>query len=116
MIVKYRGEEVSREDLLHISNNYILTKHAKERIDTRNKNIDIGNALRNPLIAYFNTDGSINVAITPYEYFVVATDSFPYKIITYKEQSWYSIDVYEKRKMTQEGYSRKTENNRKISW
>lgn len=106
MIVKHRGQEVLKEDLLHISNNYILTNHAKERIEARNKSINIQEAIRNPLLAYFNTDGSINVAITPYEYFVIATDEFPYKIITYKEQSWYGINIYEKQQMARNGFKR----------
>lgn len=107
MIVKHRGQEVLKEDLIHISNNYILTRHAEERINSRNKDIDIRETIRNPLLAYFNTDGSINIAITPYEYLVIATDEFPYKIITYKEQSWYGIDIYEKQQMAKNGFARK---------
>lgn len=107
MIIKHRGQEVPKQDLIHISNNFILTKHAEERIQARNKTIEIKEAIRNPLIAYFNTDGSINVAITPYEYFVIATDRFPYRIVTYKEQSWYGIDVYQKQEMAKRGFDRK---------
>lgn len=107
MVVQNRGQKVLKEDLIHISNNYIITKHARERINSRNKDINLTEAIRNPLLAYFNTDGSINIAITPYEYFVIATDTFPYKVVTYKEQSWYGIDIYAKREMAKNGIGRK---------
>jgi hypothetical protein len=105
--VKYRGEEVSKEDLLYISENYILSHHAQEMIEKRHKDIDVTESIKNPMLAYFNTDGTINCAINEYEYFVISTERVPYKVITFKEKSWYSITIFEKQNMAKDGFDRK---------
>lgn len=107
MEVKHRGQLLTAEELKEISENYVLTKHAQERIKTRYPKLDIVHTINNPLIAYFNTDGSVNVALTKFEYLVIATDCNPYKVITFKEKSHYNNDIYKKRKMAQNGYGRK---------
>ena len=107
IVVKYRGEEVPKKDLNYISNNYILTRHAKEMIDKRHSNVNVVESIRTPMIAYFNTDGSINCAINEDEYFVIATDAFPFRVVTFKEKSWYGKNVLEKREMAMNGYDRK---------
>lgn len=105
--VKYRGEEVPKEDLEYIADNYILTRHANEMICKRHEGIDIVESIKHPMIAYFNTDGSINCAVNEDEYFVIATDVFPFRIVTFKEKSWYGKNVFEKRKMAMDGFDRK---------
>lgn len=105
--VKYRGEEVSQETLMYISDNYFVTLHAQEMIQKRHSDIDITESIRNPMIAYFNTDGSINCAVNKDEYFVIATDRLPFPIVTFKEKSWHGKDVFEKRQMAIDGFDRK---------
>ena len=105
--IKYRGEEVSKEELNYISENYILTRHAQEMIEKRHSDISVKESIQNPMIAYFNTDGSINCAINRDEYFVIATDCNPFRIVTFKEKSWYGKDVLEKREMAKNGFDRK---------
>ena len=105
--IGHRGELVDSDELYYISNNYVLSNHAKEMIQKRNKDVDVVESIRNPILAYYNTDGTINCAINDYEYFVIATDRFPFRIITFKEKSWYSINIFEKRKMAQDGFDRK---------
>jgi hypothetical protein len=99
--IKHRGQEVPKDELMFISNNYILTQHAIEKIQDRHSGIDVTESIRNPMIAYYNTDGSINCAINRDEYFVIATDKFPFRIVTFKEKSWYGKDV-KKKEMTDE--------------
>lgn len=106
MIVKHRGEEVLKEDLIHIANNFELSRHAQEQIAIRHPNINVKESILNPMLAYFNTDGTINCAINNFEYLVIATDRFPYKVITFKEKSWYSKDIYEKQQMAKDGFAR----------
>ena len=105
--VKYRGEEVPQETLNYISENYILTKHATEMIQKRHEGIDVTESIKNPILAYFNTDGSINCAINEYEYFVIGTDCFPFRVITFKEKSWYCKNIFEKQSMAKDGFDRK---------
>lgn len=106
MNVKYRGELVLKEDLRHIADNYILTKHAKQKILERHPDLNVRDSILNNVIAYYNTDGSINCAINEYEYLVIGTDRKPYRIITFKEKSWNSINIFEKQRLAQCGFSR----------
>lgn len=63
--------------------------------------------IRVRLLAYFNTDGSVNIAINGFEYLVVSLDRFPYRVVTFKEKSHNGIDIYSKRCLAQMGYCRK---------
>lgn len=105
--VRHRGQLLKRNELDEIANNYILTKHAKEMIDKRCPNLNIKYSIQNPILAYFNTDGSVNIAISDFEYLVVVLDKFPYKVITFKEKSHNGIDIFFKRRLAQTGYCRK---------
>ncbi len=105
--IRHRGQLLKWYELYEIANNYILTRHAREKIAERCPNLNIHNAIRYPVIAYFNTDGSVNIALNSYEYLVVSLDRKPYPIITFKERSLNGIDIYEKRDMAQDGYCRK---------
>lgn len=106
MTVKYHGELLTTAELKEIANNVVLTFHAKERIAERFPDLNVYKAIMNPLIAYFNTDGSINIALNSFEYLVIATDRKPYRVITYKEKSHNNIDIFTKRQMAMQGKGR----------
>lgn len=106
--VRHRGQLLNHNELNEIANNYILTKHAKEMIEKRCPNLNIEHSIRHPLLAYFNTDGSANIAINNFEYLVVVFNKYPYRIVTFKEKSHNGIDVYYKRYLAQMGYCRKS--------
>lgn len=106
MTIKYKGENVLQKDLIDIAEHFTLSFHARERIDERHPGLDIKNAILNSVLAYFNTDGTINCAINQYEYFVIATDKFPYKVITFKEKSWNSKTIFDKQRYARLGYAR----------
>ena len=107
MTRKFRGELLTTEELKEIAENFVLTKHAEQRITERFAELNIEKAILNPLIAYFNTDGSINIALNTFEYLVIGTDQTPYRVITFKEKSHNNIDIFTKRKMAMQGKSRK---------
>ena len=100
-----RGEELTKEELQEIADNFILSNHAKEKIAERHPNVNIKEIILNPIIAYYNTDQSINIALNEYEYLVIAPNS--YTVITFKEKSWYSKTVFDKQDMAKNGYDRK---------
>lgn len=100
-----RGENLTKEELQEIADNFILSTHAKNMIKKRNPNANIKEIILNPIIAYYNTDKSINIALNEYEYLVVAPNS--YVIVTFKEKSWYSKTVFDKQDMARNGYDRK---------
>ena len=100
-----RGENLTKEELKEIADNFILTVHAKEKIAERHPNTNIKEIILNPVVAYYNTDKSINIALNEYEYIVIAPDN--YKVITFKEKSWYNKTVFDKRDMARNGYDRK---------
>jgi hypothetical protein len=106
MTVKYRGELLTTEELKEIAENFILSKHAEQRITERNPELDVRKAILKPLLAYFNTDGSVNIALNGFEYLVVATNYKPYKVVTYKEKSHNNIDIVAKREMAMQGIGR----------
>ena len=105
--VRHRGQRLNTSELEEIANNYIITKHAKERIHNRFPELNVTKAIKEPLLAYFNTDGSVNIALNEFEYLVVGTDRIPYPIITFKEKSHNNITIFEKQEMAQNGYNRK---------
>lgn len=101
-----RGQELTVEELSEIAEHLILSKHAEQRITERYPEINIHKAILHPLLAYFNTDGTINIALNGYEYMVVAVKSYGCKVITLKEKSLNNIDIFTKRDMAIRGYSR----------
>ena len=100
-----RGQELTAEELREIAEHFVLTKHARQRIAERYPDIDIRKAIIHPLLAYYNTDGSINIALNSFEYIVIAPDS--YSVITFKEKSLNNIDIFAKRELAIKGYGRK---------
>lgn len=105
----HKGELLNDNELKEVAENFILSKHAEQRIAERYPNIDIKKAILHPVIAYYNTDKSINIAINGYEYIVVAP--FTYKVITFKEKSFNAIDIFAKRELAQKGIGRRTKLN-----
>ena len=118
------GEEISNDVLTHIKNNFFISRHAQEQLQSRSNllstNYDgtinfsktkrlINDAIDKNILAYFNTDGSVNIAIGDYEYFVFCynEDRDNWTMVTYKEPSWYGISIQQKRKMAIDGFDRK---------
>ena len=94
------GQPLKREELEQISKNYIITKHAFQRMKERGlKPSEIPVILRNPYSSFVNTDGSVNVAKDSNHYLVFAKDRKNpegWVIITYKEQSKHNISFERK--------------------
>lgn len=107
MIVKYNGELLTKKELKIISNNFVLSRHAKERLFERFPNINIKECIRNSILAYWNTDGTINIALDMFNYIVLVQKELKFLIITFKEKSLNNIDIFTKRKLALSGYSRK---------
>ena len=99
-----KGELLTAEELQDIAEHYILSKHAEQRITERHPDIDVKKAILNPVLAYYNTDRSINIAINGYEYIVIAP--YEYKVITFKEKSLNGIDIFAKRELAMQGKKR----------
>jgi hypothetical protein len=91
-------------ELKEIAENFTLSRHASERIAERHSDIDIRQSILNPVLAYYNTDKSVNIAINEYEYLVVAP--YTYKVITFKEKSHNNINIFAKRELAKQGKKR----------
>lgn len=102
------GENLTREELKEIENNLIITKHAKERIIERNSSVkEVYDTIREPYIAYFNTDGSINIALNNWQCYIIARSKYEenkYVLLTYKDDVWLSMK--KKQELARKGYSR----------
>lgn len=132
-LINKKGEEVSKEFISGILSNLKLSRHSikemRERtsfvnlvvdreetfndgthmVDFRATMRNIRNAVDGYVLAYINTDGSINVALSDYDYFVFAYDENEDKwiLVTFKEKSWYDKSIREKQKMAKAGFARK---------
>lgn len=106
--IRYRGEELTDEELMEIYNNLHITNHARERLNSRIP-VDLKQLFESPLIAYFNTDGSVNVAYDVYNYLVVKYNEHydRWSALTWKEKSWNNKTVFDKQNMAKCGYGRK---------
>lgn len=102
-----RGEELTKEELEEIYYHLYITKHARERLKLRNSNIkQVLETIKNPYLAYFNTDGSINIAPNEWQCYVLAKNNYGnYSLITYKEEVWLSMT--EKQNLAKKGIDRK---------
>lgn len=122
------GKKISQSVLEHILSNFYLWKHSIEKLKQRSdlvveKNGEINKFLtkknivedirNNMILAYYNTDGSVNIAVDDYIYYVFEyqdeNSQHPDKwlLYTYKEPSWYGIDIYEKQQLAIKGVDRK---------
>lgn len=103
-----RGQELTKSELLEIRNNLIISKHARERLVQRNDSIKhFMETLEKPFLAYFNTDGSINIAPNNWQCYIVSRGKFDkdkFVLVTYKEEVW--VSMKNKQKMAQKGIDR----------
>lgn len=101
------GQKVDEFTLNRIADNYVVSYHASTRINQRNKNLNIKELIRNPFLAYYNTDGSINIAKDRYNYLVVVRRETDFLIVTYKEHSYNSNhDIFYKQQLALKGIKR----------
>lgn len=127
---KKKGKIVEYDVFNHILENFYLWKHSVTQLGKRSNLIVRGtngklnnkktkeNIVRdiktNRILAYYNTDGSVNIAVSKFNYYVFIyqedSDNEHIKgkwlLCTYKEPSWNGIDIFKKRKMAEEGYDR----------
>lgn len=124
------GRILSRKELRVILHNFYCTRHVIERLNARKKNLIMYNIKggvdflitkeniiedieNNCILAYYNTDGSVNVAIDEFNYYVFEPTRdntyFPYvwTLITFKEPSDNNITIYEKWGLAKVNYDRK---------
>lgn len=79
------GKKVNKFTLKRIADNYVVSYHASTRLNRRNKNLNIEELIRNPYLAYYNTDGSISIA-KDNKYLVVVPRETDFLIVTYIER------------------------------
>lgn len=117
--LKYSGELLNQNEINEILGNYRISKHAIERLNERSNilvenyrgvdfistKINIRNDICNNLyLAYFNKDGSVNIAIDKFNYYVFKLlDNGCWLLQTFKEKSWNNITIDDKRKLAQKG-------------
>ena len=106
----HQGQSLTREELKEIANNLKITYHARTRIQERTKknftDNEIKSIILNPVCAYFNTNGMINIAHNRYDHFIIAINekTKTYDVVTYKIHSNNGIDIFQKRKYALMGY------------
>lgn len=112
MEIKHRGENLTREELREIANNFHISFHCRQRLEEKG-HVDVKQLILNPMVAYFNTDGSVNIASDRWHYLVAAysEDYGNWNIITWKNNSWYDQDVYDKQNLAKRGIARKENGN-----
>jgi predicted secreted hydrolase len=120
---KLHGQNISSEVYQDIKDNYFISKHAQEQLEKRSDLLvklpdgrinftatkrNINQAMDDYVVAYYNTDGSVNIALNDYNYFVFAwnEERYSWTMITYKEMSWFSITIWDKQKMAIDGFDR----------
>lgn len=104
-----RGENLIKTELQEIANNYYITPHAIQRMSERGLDKrSIKDIILNPLVAYFNTDGSINIAKDEFHYLVIKYNGYfkNYQIITYKEPSLNGKNIFQKQELATKGIHR----------
>lgn len=133
-LISRSGEEINREFINQIITNFYITRHAlkevRERtefksfvvniegktfsdgtpmVDFRETIFNIRDAIRDYTLAYINTDGSVNIALSDYDYFVFEYDDIrgQWILVTWKEKSWNAITIQEKLQMAKNGFARK---------
>ena len=125
-LIKNAGKLVDIKFVENIINNLSFSEHSLERMKKRTTKVklydnDVNKIKQNILdsmkdrygllkitLAYINTDGSVNVAITPYDYYVfdLSNDEKSWVLVTFKEKSYNDISIFEKLKLAQKGIGR----------
>ena len=118
------GKEVSQETIDDIKTYFTITKHAIGRLEERTKMVvrfeggainynetvkNIKYKINHRILAYYNTDGTINIAINKYNYFVFSKneENNHWVLVTFKEKSYNENDIFYKRRLAEIGYDRK---------
>ena len=127
------GQDVNKDFIDSILSNVRLSRHSIEEMRVRTSFVNlvvdkdetfedgtpkvdfaktienIKSAISKYVLAYINTDGSINVALSDYDYFVFAynEERENWTLVTFKEKSWYDKTIWEKRQMALNGFDRK---------
>lgn len=101
---------ISRKKIEHIAHNYILSKHAKERLLQRCKKFNVKQMILNSPFWWRNTDGLINIATDPYHYFVVGEVDNKFIIVTYQGKSINGYTVLDKFALAYMGVDRANKN------
>jgi len=99
----HNGELLLPTELEEISKNFRLSYHVENQLRDRGISLDLAPLFKNPFLAYYNTDGSINIARNDYEYFVVAKGDDCFVVVTFKEKSINGFTVTDKRNFALEG-------------
>jgi hypothetical protein len=99
------GMLLTQKELNLIADNYILSQHAQQRYQQRMYNVNLQKSIKHCLLAYYNTDGTVNIAFDRFTYLVVNPKTF--KVITIKEKSLNDIDIFTKRDMAIQGKHRR---------
>lgn len=89
-----RGQNLYQKELKEIADNFYFTIHGSGRIIERKglSHEDLKAKILNPFLAYFNTDGSINVAPSEFEcYIFCKCEDGRYCMVTYKERTYTSM-------------------------
>ena len=98
------GQILTQKELNIIAKEYKLSHHAQQRYEQRMYNVNLYKAIKHCLVAYYNTDGTINIAFDRFTYIVV--DPATFIVITIKEKSHNNIDIWHKLDMAKNGKDR----------
>ena len=104
MTVKYKGELLTAEELQEVAENLIISKHAKQRIEERHPTLDVYKTILNPVIAFFNVDGTIYIGINKWEHLIIDVKSYGCKLVTLKQRSFTDVTIFDKREMAVAGH------------
>lgn len=106
--LRFNGEELTEGELQEIHSKLQFTNHVIERLNER-QDVNIEELFKNPVLAYFNTDGTVNIAKDEFNYLVCAYDEYYdiWKAVTWKEKSHNNITIFQKQEFAKNGYDRK---------
>lgn len=112
------GNPVSNGSLIFIVENFELSNPSLQRMKERgildkNDTYEVAHTkvkrlIYKPFLAYYNTDGSVNICIDKYRYFVFEYhfDEKNYHCVTFKEESHNGFTVLDKQRLAKEGVPR----------
>lgn len=124
MQIKFKGEELTNQEVNEILKNFYLWKHSITRLEQRTNLVSRNNGKfdkyktkgniyqlikHNKKLAYFNIDGTVNIAIDDFNYFVFKyiDERSKWLCYTFKEPSYNNVSIYDKRELALKGISRK---------
>lgn len=98
--------QLTQQELNYIANNYIVSKHAIDRLRERfyASKSKVKDSIIHSDLAYINTDGSINVKLNNTEYYYVfIKNNNVYKMITCKHPSDNGYTLQQKFELAMKG-------------